>query len=75
MTALLVFATALALDVVWARYTITASARRATHAAWWATAIAVLSGVTAYYVVHEPWYLAPTALGAWVGTYVTVKNW
>lgn len=60
-------------DWAWARYAIALADRRALAGAVWAVMILLPSAFTITSYVHDPRMLAPAALGAFVGTYVSVK--
>lgn len=64
---LLVFVAYTALDIVWARYTITLAAK-APSAMIWAAIIPVLGGYVVIEYTQNPWLLLPVAAGAVVGT-------
>lgn len=70
---LLIFAVNVALDVVWAKYTIAVGARRPVVSSFWAFNIIVVGGVSTLMIVDNPYLLIPAAVGAYVGTYFTVK--
>jgi uncharacterized membrane protein len=73
VTAVLVFATYVVIDVLYAAYIIAVGDRRAVRAA---ALSSVIYGLLAYGVVtfsKNIMYLVPLAAGAFVGTYITVK--
>lgn len=73
VTAVLVFATYVVIDVLYAAYIIAVGDRRAVRAA---ALSSVIYGLLAYGVVtfsKNIMYLVPLAAGAFVGTYITVR--
>lgn len=60
-------------DVCWALYTKTASTGRPVKAAGWAVALFLLGGLAVVGYTTNPVLLAPSALGAFFGTYFGVK--
>jgi hypothetical protein len=72
LTAAMVFATYVVVDVLYAAYIIAVGERRAVRAA---ALSAVIYALLAYGIVtysRNIWYLAPLAAGAFIGTYLTV---
>ncbi len=72
--AIIVFLAAIATDVTWAKYTIHTSKHRAWRSALWSVGIVLVGAVSIYAIAHSPWYVIPSALGAFVGTYFTVRH-
>ena len=73
VTAALVFATYVVVDVLYAAYIIAVGDRRAVRAA---ALSAIIYGLLAYGVVtfsKNILYLVPLAAGAFLGTYITVR--
>lgn len=73
VTAVLVFATYVVIDVLYAAYIIAVSDRRAVRSA---ALSSVIYGLLAYGVVtfsKNILYLVPLAAGAFVGTFITVR--
>lgn len=68
-----VFAALFVLDFVFARYTKSIGDLRAMPASSYAAVIVVLNGAAAVGYVHEPWLLVPAMLGAFTGTWLSVK--
>lgn len=62
-----------AVDWAWARYAMALADRRAVASSLWAVAILLPSGWAIMSYVHDPMMLVPAAVGAFVGTYVSVK--
>jgi uncharacterized membrane protein YhaH (DUF805 family) len=73
LSAIVVFTVMFALDIVWARYTMSASRERAIEASVWASLIIVLSSIVTISYVSNPWLILPAVAGAFVGTYVGIK--
>jgi hypothetical protein len=72
-TALTVFVVYVFFDILYALYVICVSRRQALAAS---AISAVLYSLGAYGVMnylHNPWYLIPLAIGAFLGTYIAVK--
>ena len=72
-TAFTIFVTYIAIDVLYTAYFIHVEKRNAKTAATLSSAI---YGLMAYGVVNYAqniWYLIPLVLGAWIGTFITVK--
>lgn len=70
---LLVFGLTALVDAVWARYTMSITAKRPAAAAGYAAAIVLCGGVTILAYTTHPWLLVPSAAGAFAGTWITVK--
>ena len=69
---LTVFLISAVVDAVWAKYIAAASAHKALAAAAWSAGIIFCgSFVTVEYVTNH-WLALPAALGAFVGTYLTI---
>jgi len=72
VTAAVIFATYVAVDILYAAYIIAVEKRRPLMAA---SISSVLYSLMAFGVItysKNPMYLIPLASGAWIGTYVTV---
>ena len=72
ITALLVFVAHVVLDFIFARYNIACAQRRSLAASGWATGIVFCSGYVTIEFVSNNRMLIPAALGAFVGTYLSV---
>lgn len=70
MNWMLTFAAVFALDIVWARYTISLTNDRPMRAGSYAALVIALSGFAAINYVNDPWMLLPAAVGAFCGTIV-----
>ena len=68
----ILFVVGLLLDVAWAKYTLAVSGRNPLAAAVWAITIYMPMGVYTPSLAHHPWLVVPMALGAGIGTLVTV---
>lgn len=62
------------LDVAWARYTASVALQKRTEASFMASFIILLTGTVTISYTTDMWMLIPAALGAFVGTYVTVRK-
>ena len=61
-------------DVFWTRWSLMVSAKRKTPAAIWALLICLPAALWAPAYVQDRWYVLPYALGAALGTWVTVHH-
>lgn len=73
MSYLLVALAVAAADVCWTLYFIETTAKRAVRAAAWSTMIVVLSGFTVIQYTHDSRMLAAAAVGAFIGTWATIR--
>lgn len=64
-----------ALDVVFGRYALALTKRRATAAASWGALCVVFQGGVILSYVHDPWALLSAAAGAFCGTFVVTRVW
>lgn len=62
------------LDFVYAEYTKAIGDRRPVVASSWASVLILLTGIVTTTYVGDPWMLAPISVGAFAGTYVSVKR-
>jgi uncharacterized membrane protein YfcA len=62
-----------ALDFVWARYTLNLVKKYHATSGGYAATIMLLNGVVTLTYVHDPWMILPAAVGAFVGTYLGGK--
>jgi hypothetical protein len=74
MTWALAFVAMIGVDIAWAKYVLAASDRRAFHAATWSASIVCGGALVTLLYVSSPWNLVPAALGAFAGTYWTVRR-
>lgn len=70
----LVFALTLCADFVWAEWSRAVTAKNGHVAGLWGAATVVCAGLMAIAVTNDPWMIVPGALGAYVGTRVSVKR-
>ena len=70
---LLAFFGMVALDFVWARYTITLIKKHNAISGGYAATIMLLNGIVVVTYVHNPWMILPAAAGAFIGTYLGGK--
>lgn len=73
MTWLLVFASAVVLDVVWALYIRATAAKREYAAAGLSAFTILLGGFNVVQFVHDPANILPAMLGAALGTFATLR--
>jgi hypothetical protein len=64
----------IALDVCWAKYTLSMTGKRPLASANWSAAIVALGAFTTVSYVEHHWIAIPALIGAWIGTYFTVKH-
>ncbi|MDB5161450.1 MAG: hypothetical protein JWO96_830 [Candidatus Saccharibacteria bacterium] len=67
------FFASLALDAVFALYTIAVIKSKALHAAYMSVLTYVLGAVGIVSYVHNKWYIVPLSAGAFTGSYAIVK--
>lgn len=72
--AVLLFAFATAVDVLWVKYTLAVTDGHALRAASLGGLIYVFGAVGTVNYVHDLWYLGPLVAGAFTGTFVTLKR-
>ncbi len=70
--ALVLFVVALVGDVTWAKWTVHVNKQQPFKAAFWAMMIVLAGAVSVDAYIHSRWYVLPLALGAGVGTWMTV---
>jgi hypothetical protein len=73
LTALMVFAAYLVIDMLYAHYTFAVTKLQASRAATTGALMYFLLAVGVLNYTHNPLYLFPLVLGSWAGTYVTVE--
>jgi hypothetical protein len=74
MKPLLAFVAMIAVDMLWAKYIMAASDRRAFAAAAYSCGIVLGGAVVTLAYVDNPWNLIPACLGAMAGTYWCVRR-
>ena len=72
--ALIVFVALLFTDYVWAEWSKSVADGNAKRAAINSIGTVLASGFAAISYVHNPLYLIPAGIGAFIGTYVSVKR-
>ncbi len=73
MTFILVMAAVALADVFWTLYFIATEQRKAVAAAAWSASIVLLSAYTVTEYVHDRKLVIAAVLGAFIGTYATVR--
>ena len=73
MRTVLVFLATFITDVLWTLLVRRTTQGRALSASIYSTLIVLLSAVAITSFVENGWYVIPSALGAFAGTYLTVK--
>jgi hypothetical protein len=74
MRHLLVFVAVALADALWTRYIVTASGHRPFAAANYSAGIILVGAFATLSYVDDPRYLVSACLGAWVGTWLTVRR-
>jgi hypothetical protein len=69
-----VFLAMAAADVCWTKYISTIHAKKAFAAGIWSASIILMGTFTTISYVANHWYVIASLLGAFVGTYFTVKR-
>jgi hypothetical protein len=70
---LLVFFAVAIVDVFWTRYFQATAEKKATQAGIFSSFIILFGAISTRAYVHDGWLIIPAALGAYLGTYLTVK--
>lgn len=73
MKFLLIMASVALADVCWAMYFIKIGDKSSIKAGFWASLLIVLSAYTTVNYVHDSRFIIPAALGAFIGTYISVE--
>jgi len=63
----------IALDVIYSNYVFSLNKLHAFNSANFSTILIFLTGIATFEYVHNLWYLLPMCLGAWIGSYISVK--
>lgn len=71
---LAVFTVTVTADYVWAEWAAAIARKRAHAAAMWGAGTVVCAGLMAIFVTKDPWLILPGALGAYVGTFISVRR-
>jgi hypothetical protein len=61
-------------DFFWTRYFQATAEKKATQAGIFSSCIILFGAITTRAYVHDGWLIIPAALGAYVGTFLTVKH-
>lgn len=72
LNVVLTFLLMVALDFMWAYYTMYTSSRKAFGASFSATSIMVLTGLVTVLYVNDPYLIPVVGAGAFVGTYSAI---
>ncbi|MDI6821003.1 MAG: hypothetical protein QMD65_02365 [Patescibacteria group bacterium] len=70
---ILVFLATAISDVLWTFYIRRTGQGKALAASSFTFLIALLGGIAVVTYVENPWYLVPTAFGAFIGTFISIK--
>lgn len=73
MSYVIVFVAMFGLDFVWSYYTRAITNHKALSAALWSVALILFNGAVTHGYVNNLWLLIPAGLGAFAGTYVSVR--
>jgi uncharacterized membrane protein YfcA len=73
ITAFTVFVVYVFFDILYALYVLCVSRRQAVAASLISSVLYSLGAYGVMNYLHNPWYLVPLALGAFIGTYIAVK--
>ncbi len=73
LEAALIFLATTASDILWVFYIRRTSEGKAIAAAAFSSLIVLLGGLVVLAYVDNMWYLIPAALGAFIGTIITIK--
>lgn len=71
--AVLVFIAVAIVDAFWTRYFQSTTEKQAVKAGYYSALIILFSAFTTRAYVHDGWMTIPAALGAFVGTWATVR--
>jgi hypothetical protein len=71
---LFVFVATLALDFLWARYILAITKRAPVVAALWSAGIIAISSTTTIVYVSNHWTILAAIVGAFIGTYLSVRE-
>lgn len=74
MTWLLVFTVTVTADFVWAEWASAIARKRAHLAGVWGSGTVICGAIMAIAVVGDHWLVVPGALGAYVGTFISVRR-
>lgn len=71
---LLVFGSTVLCDVAWTKYMLAVADKRPTASGLWSAGIVLFGAFNIVTYVHNHWALIPAALGAFLGTWLTVRR-
>lgn len=74
MMAPAVFFSSIVGAVLWSTWAISVAERHAVRAANADAALHLLTGLVVIALAGSAWYLVPSAAGAWLGTFMTVRR-
>jgi uncharacterized membrane protein YfcA len=63
----------IALDAIYSNYVFSLNRLHAVNTANFSAALIFLTGLATFEYVHNLWYLLPMCVGAWIGSYVSVR--
>lgn len=72
--AVLVFLCTTTSDFIWAKYIKAVNDKKALVAAGWSASIILIGGITIVSYVEVHWLVVPAALGAFLGTFLSVRK-
>lgn len=72
--AVIVFLATFFTDIVWVKMVQATTEKQAFAAACYSVLLIGLSGLIFFVFISDPIYLIPEAIGAFLGTYITVKR-
>ncbi|MFA6365497.1 MAG: hypothetical protein WCW78_03810 [Candidatus Paceibacterota bacterium] len=72
-TSLLIFGATVLSDMLWAFYIRRSNDGKALSAALFSSAIILSGGLVVVAYVENNWYLLPAALGAFIGTFISIQ--
>lgn len=70
----LVFLSTFFADVAWAKYFLAIAEKQSIRSAAWSAALILLGGITVIGYTENKWMIVPAALGAFIGTWWTVRH-
>jgi hypothetical protein len=68
------FTAMLFVDVCWAKYFLSVSKHKPLPSAMWGSLIVLFGAISTINYVQDKWMLVPAVLGAFVGSYFTVRR-
>jgi len=61
------------LDAIYSNYVFSLNKLHASNSANFSVALIFLTGIATFEYVHNLWYLLPMCMGAWIGSFISVK--